>query len=204
MTMGQVASVMANAVRTLRGDADATGWGPYTWGSTAAERLAPYPCDREVDAPDEAYFRAVDVDASPPVVFRWLCQLRAAPYSYDWIDNLGRESPRRLTPGLDALERGQDVMGVFRLVDFARDDHLTMVTRFAPFPGIAGAVAVTYAVRRGLAARSRIVVKLVIRYPRGSVGWLIRALLPAGDLVMMRKQLLTLKALAEADAATTG
>ena len=194
---------MASALRTLRGDADAAGWGPYTWGSTAAERAAPYPCDRAIDAPDEACFRAVDVDAPPSVVFRWLCQLRAAPYSYDWIDNLGRESPRRLTPGLDALDRGQSVMGVFRLVDFARDDHLTMVTRLAPVPGVSGAIAVTYAVRRGLAARARIVVKLVMRYPRGPVGWLMRALLPAGDLVMMRKQLLTLKALAEAHAATT-
>lgn len=48
--------------------------------------------------------------------------------------------------------------------------------------------------------RSRLVVKLVFESPHGIHGALVRRLLPAGDLVMMRKQLLTLKALAERDA----
>ena len=66
----------------------------YTWGSTPEERARGYACDVCVAGPDHALFRAVDVDAPAAVVFRWLCQLRVAPYSYDWIDNGGRESPR--------------------------------------------------------------------------------------------------------------
>src|SRR3989442_14397603 len=80
------------------------------WGSTAAERAQPFPCAGLVPEPAAALFRAVDVAAPARVLFPWLCQLRVAPYSYDWIDNLGRQSPRRLTPGLERLALGQRVM----------------------------------------------------------------------------------------------
>ncbi|MBK5116642.1 MAG: hypothetical protein JJE23_06940, partial [Thermoleophilia bacterium] len=63
------------------------------WGSTSSERSQSYPCDTLLDDPDDALFRAVDIDARPATVFRWLCQLRVAPYSYDLLDNRGRRSP---------------------------------------------------------------------------------------------------------------
>jgi hypothetical protein len=64
------------------------------WGSTADERGASYPCEEFVPDADIAVFRAIDISAPVAVVFRWLCQLRVAPYSYDLLDNLGRRSPR--------------------------------------------------------------------------------------------------------------
>ena len=45
----------------------------YTWGSTAAERARPFPCDGLVPEPTDALFRAVDVGAPARVLFRWLC-----------------------------------------------------------------------------------------------------------------------------------
>ena len=102
---------------------------PYTWGSTAAERRRWFPCDDVLPDAQDAYYRAVDVQAAPEIVFRWLCQMRAAPYSYDLIDNFGRPSPDELTPGLDDLEVGQTFMTIFELAEFARDRHLTLRLR---------------------------------------------------------------------------
>ena len=95
------------------------------WGATAAERAARYGCDDVVPDPDRVLFRAVDVAAPAPVVFRWLCQVKVAPYSYDWIDNLGRRSPRILTPGADELEVGQRFL-IFTLASFEQDRSITL------------------------------------------------------------------------------
>ena len=166
------------------------------WGSTPAERERPFPCDRHLPGADDAVFRAVDVDAPPRAVFRWLCQLRAAPYSYDWIDNRGRRSPETLTPGLDDLRVGQRMMGLFEIVEFEPDRHLTLLLD-APGSGLLGRMAVTYLVVPHGGRRSRLLVKIAAAYPPGPAGWAFRWLMPWADLIMMRKQLLNLKRLAE-------
>jgi len=166
-----------------------------TWGSTPAERSREYPCDRFLADADEALYRAIDVHAPPAVLFRWLCQLKLAPYSYDWIDNFGRRSPRELVPGVERLRIGDRCMTFFTLVDFTPDRQLTATARRS---ALFGGLAVTYAIVPADGDRSRLVVKLLVRYSRAPiVGRLERVLLPGGDLVMMRKQLLTLKDLAE-------
>lgn len=167
-----------------------------SWRSTAAERAAVYPCDSLVERPDGVLFRAVDVAAPSALVFRWLCQLRVAPYSYDWIDNFGRRSPRRLVEGLDRLEVGQSFMTIFRLRAFEPGRSVTLDSTTAWF----GRVAVTYLVVPDGPDRSRLVAKLVFTRPPGILGRVMGAVLPPGDLLMMRKQLLTLKALSERDA----
>ena len=67
----------------------------FEWGTSAREHAQVFGCDAEVAQPDHVLWRGVTVDAPAQIVFRWLCQLRAAPYSYDWIDNRGRRSPPR-------------------------------------------------------------------------------------------------------------
>ncbi len=167
-----------------------------SWGATTAERRLDFPCDRHLPDADDAYFRAVSVAAPATVMFRWLCQLKLAPYSYDWVDNFGRPSPRELVPGVEHLEIGQRVMTIFRLVDFEADRHLTVLLRRSR---LFGDIAGTYLVLPDGDDRCRLVVKLLVKY-RGPalVGFVTRVLLPPGDLVMMRRQLLNLKELAEA------
>jgi hypothetical protein len=128
------------------------------------------------------------------------CQLRAAPYSYDLLDNLGRRSPRELTPGLEELEVGQRIMTIFHLASFEPERHLTIVC-----DGIGrkllGNVSSTYTVLP-VGEGSRLVLKLVAVPPRGGLlGVAYRRVMPWFDLLMMRKQFLTLKRLAEETAA---
>jgi len=169
-----------------------------TWGSDLDERERSYPCDRLFDSP-HVVFRAVEVAAPHELAFRWLCQLRTAPYSYDWLDNLGRRSPRQLVEGLDQLEVGQRFMTIFRLVSFEENRSVTLDSTTILF----GRVVCTYWVRPIGRERSRLVVKLIFSVPGGIRGWVTKRLLPAGDLIMMRKQLLTLKALTERDFGAT-
>ena len=163
------------------------------WGATALERAASMPCDAL--APDAAVRadRAVSVHAPPDVVFAWMCQLRVAPYSYDLLDNFGRRSPRVRDTTLRDLAVGPDPSGLrasahprfmtlFALASFVENEHITLRAR---------SVAVTYAVRPD-GSGSRLHARVLFDLP-----WFVARVLAAGDWVMMRKQLLTLKALAE-------
>jgi len=166
----------------------------YSWGDTEAERAARYPCDDLIADPMQSAYRAIDVDAPAPLVWRWLCQLRAAPYSYDWIDNWGRRSPRELTPGLDQLAVGQRAVAIFEIAAFERDRSITLYAKKSVF----GELALTYRVTPTGDETSRITVKLMVKWV-GRVTRQMRHVPPIGDLIMMRKQLLNLKKLAERD-----
>ena len=151
------------------------------WGATAEERAAKLPCD-DIYPDGLAADRAVSVDAPPALVWAWLCQIRLAPYSYDWLDNFGRRSPRERTPELVDLEVGQRFMRLLTLASFTRADHVTISNKN---------VATTYAVRpegtgTRLVARAIFNGPNVIGRPLGIVDW-----------VMMRKQLLNIKSHAE-------
>ena len=179
---------------------------PLVWGATPAEVARRYPADDLVAGGALAMTRAISVAAPAELTWRWLCQMAVAPYSYDWIDNRGRRSPRELTPGADRLEVGQRMAVVFRLVSFDAPHQWTALTSAAG-ERLFGPVALTYAAEPdpapGPAAGSGS--RIVCRIVTAGSGPVTRArahLLAWGDLVMMRKQLLTFQALAERDAAT--
>jgi hypothetical protein len=168
------------------------------WNTTAAENTAIYPAHRYAITPYRTFLRAVDVAAPPAAVFRWLCQLKVAPYSYDWLDNRGRRSPRELTHGAEKLAIGQRLM-IARIVEFEPGRHITAVSLPAVI-AMFGAISLTYQVTPA-AGGSRLVACLDVT-ARSRAGRLRTDLLAVGDLVMMRKQLLNLKALAERSAVT--
>ncbi|MVU79689.1 hypothetical protein GPX89_20900 [Nocardia sp. ET3-3] len=160
------------------------------WGATDAEVAMELPCDSQLSGEVVVCDRAVSVSAPAGAVFAWLCQLRVAPYSYDLLDNFGRRSPRERDPLLMDLAVGQRFMGLFDLVGYTPGAQVTL---------LADGVAVTYAVHPETRTRSRLHARVRFRGP----SWLL-ALPIFGDFLMMRKQLRTLKELAEREALALG
>ncbi len=156
------------------------------WGVTAAEIERHYPCDDLVPAPVLQAWRGVTVHAPPDRVWPWVGQIRLAPYSYDWIDNLGRRSPRELRdlpepkPGEHFTAVGGRPLG--RILDVQPGESLTAT--------IMGAV-MSY-VLAPAADSTRLLLKIVT-----AGGRITAPALSLGDLVMARRQLLNLKRLAE-------
>jgi hypothetical protein len=168
-----------------------------TWGTSEEECAMSFPCDSYVEPPVVSYYRSIDVLAPPELVYRWLCQIRIAPYSYDWFDNFGRQSPRQLTPGLEQLSVGQALLVMFRIVEFAENEHITVLGEtFEWFTG--QQLAMTYRVVPRTTNSCRIITKLSGHYGPDTVLKRLRwEYAPICELPLMRKQLRSMKLLAE-------
>jgi hypothetical protein len=156
------------------------------WGVTADEVARRYPCDDLVLAPVLQAWRGVTVQARSDKLWRWVGQIRVAPYSYDWIDNLGRRSPKEQrhlpepAPGQNFSRVGGHPVG--RILAVEPGVHLT--------GRIMGAVMSYVLVPTGDSTR------LLLKIASAGNAW-TAPLLSVGDLVMSRRQLLTIKRLAE-------
>jgi hypothetical protein len=157
------------------------------WGVADAETTLRYPCDDFVRSPTLVAWRGVTVHASAQAVWPWVRQVRVAPYSYDWIDNRGRRSPRTLLDLPEPLvgdaftTSGGRALG--RIVSVDSGGQLTAT--------IMGAF-MTYLLVPSERDTTRLLLKVVM-----STNRLLAPALSVGDLVMARRQLLNLKRLAE-------
>ena len=89
-------------------------------------------------------------------------------------------------------------MGDSEIVNFERNRHLTIRTIPGSFEQrFLGDNLASYLIVPEDSGRCRLLVKLVMKFPRGPLGWFLRVFLPWGELIMMRKQLLNFKQLSE-------
>jgi hypothetical protein len=157
------------------------------WGVSHDEAERPYPCDSLTTAAVLPLWRGVTVDVPPAQVWPWLCQLRLAPYSYDWLDNLGRRSPQQMRslpdprPGAHFSQIGGR-RSVGRILAVAPGEHVTA--------RIMSALMSYVLVPQD--GSTRLLLKILV--PQRPYA----PLLAVGDWPMARRQLLNLKALAEA------
>jgi hypothetical protein len=164
------------------------------WGVTQHEVAGRYPCDELVPDPVFRAWRGVTVRAKPEDVWPWVAQIRLAPYSYDWIDNLGRRSPRHLL-GLPEPVVGEPFTSALGGRHFGRIEAVSVGQQLTGT--IMGAVMSYVLVPIDRSIHTRLLLKIVA--PGGRV---TGPLLSVGDLIMARRQLLNLAELAEAGAAT--
>jgi hypothetical protein len=132
-------------------------------------------------------WRGVGVDAPAGEVWPWVAQVRIAPYSYDWIDNLGHRSPRELA-GLPEPQVGDQ----FSTVAGRPVGRIVSVDRGRQLTGNIAGVFMSYVLVPLERDRTRLLLKVVAQTAR----WAAPAL-SVGDLVMARRQLLNLKQLSE-------
>lgn len=163
---------------------------PWTWGDLGTS-LAPA-APAAYDGPH--LVRSVFVAASPQVVFRWLAQLSLAPYSYDLLDNRGRRSPRHLVEGLEVAV-GTEMMGIFTVTSLVPGRVLELTLTDAGAVRAFGPLVCTYQTVPQVAGTTLRCDVFLSRH--GRLGAVRAYALAWGDLVMMRKQLLTLAALSE-------
>ncbi|OLF07518.1 polyketide cyclase [Actinophytocola xinjiangensis] len=157
------------------------------WGVSEGETLLRYPCDDFVTAPTLSAWRGVDVHAPAGVVWPWVAQVRLAPYSYDWLDNLGRRSPRTLV-GLADPRVGER----FTTAGRRQLGRIVSVEAGRQLTGRIMGAYLSYVLVPQRPDTTRLLLKVVLRTNR-----LVALGLSVGDLVMARRQLLNLKRLAE-------
>jgi hypothetical protein len=157
------------------------------WGVTDNEIMRSYPCDDFVVSPALQAWRGVRVAAPVEAVWPWVGQVRLAPYSYDWIDNRGRSSPRHLV-GLPEPEVGES----FTTAGGRKLGRIVSVDPGSQLTGTIMGAFVSYVLVPQEHDTSRLLLKVVMQTTRWAA-----LLLCIGDLVMARRQLLNLKQLAE-------
>jgi hypothetical protein len=154
---------------------------------TESETSRSYPCDDFVVSPTLQAWRGVRVEAPPAAVWPWVAQVRLAPYSYDWIDNLGRRSPRQLV-GLPEPRVGE----AFTASGGRKLGWIVSVDAGTQLTGTIMGAFMSYVLVPQEHHATRLLLKVVMRTSR----WAALGL-SVGDLVMARRQLLNLKQLAE-------
>jgi len=157
------------------------------WGVSENETSRSYPCDDFVASPTMQAWRGVRVEAPAEAVWPWVAQVRLAPYSYDWLDNRGRRSPRDLV-GLPEPQVGDNFTT-------AGGRELGRIVSVDPGKQLTGTIMGAF-MSYVLVPQERDVTRLLLKVVMRTTRWAALGL-SVGDLIMARRQLLNLKQLAE-------
>jgi len=177
-----------------------------TWGTEGDEASKPLAGDEHVPEPMLQATRAVTIDAPPEEVWPWLVQMgldRGGFYSYDRLDNEGQPSATTIIPELQDLQEGDEILldrkAAVKVTHL--DPSRAMV--WALFDaevelGLTVDMSMAYILERLEGDRTRLVSRVRVRIQGGLALPYIYLLDEWVNFAMQRKQLLGIKARAEA------
>ncbi|NQZ01716.1 MAG: hypothetical protein HRT45_13720 [Bdellovibrionales bacterium] len=126
----------------------------------------------------------IQIAAPATEIWPWLVQMgngRAGWYSYDWLDNLGRQSSRKILSEHQNITKGES-FGLYSVDDYKEPEFLTF--KFSKESNMTWLLDEKSPQLTMLLTRVR-----VGRFPK----WLLKATLGPGHLIMQRKQFLEIK-----------
>jgi len=171
------------------------------WGATQAEIDSALPGDDLIDGPAHVGTRAIDIAAEPATVFDFLAQMglgRAGWYSYDLLDNLGRKSATTIHDEWLVRSAGETVPGgPIHFVAAIVERPSAYALKIPPRRLLGYTVGFTLAYQLNPTARGTRVVSRARINIAGPAGGLLTQALMFGDGLMVRRQLLGLKARCE-------
>ncbi len=179
------------------------------WGATDQELAMVLPGDDIVARPNMDSTRAITINASPEDIWPWLVQLgkgRGGLYSYDWLDIafkvLDKPSSETILQEHQGIKEG-DVIPIGRDDSTADDFYVHQVERNhalvigANDPAFRHRVSWAMALIHEGPDQTRLIMRVRGDVPMNPKGIVMYALLDPAAFVMLRKQMLNIKRLAE-------
>lgn len=179
------------------------------WGASDDEVEMSLPGDTIVKTPNSNTTRAITIEASPNDIWPWLVQMgkgRGGLYSYDWLDEvfgyLDKPSSEEILPQFQTLNAG-DVIPIGS--DQTTEDDF-YVHEVRPYEALViGANAAEFRDKISWAMvllpigkeKTRLIMRIRADFLMNPTGIFLYGLLDPAAFIMLRKQMLNIKRLAE-------
>ena len=169
------------------------------WGARDDEIVRPMPGDKVVDRPSFNATRAVTIDAPAKNIYPWIVQMgvnRAGWYSYDLLDNLGRQSAKTILPQYQHIEVGD-------IIPMSPDGKQGMLVKdfreneWILWGDESDNTSWVWGIYPEGDSRSRLVTRVRVKYTWLSPAILFNLIVEFCDIWMMRKCMLGIKDRAE-------
>lgn len=167
-----------------------------TWGATSEEVASILPGDEYLTSPNYYATRAITINTAAEKIWPWLIQMgdkRGGWYTYDFFENRGIPSVKKIIPKYQHIALGDKVSMAFWVKDFRKDKWILLEGN-----GEQGKITWLMLLNPIDKNNTRFITRLRIqRYNSKLIERLGHLVFDAGEMFMTRKSMLGLKKRAE-------